>query len=153
MFLHSAPGAPELTLESASGDSLTISWSVPSGTVVEMYELMWSIEGAQQPIVIRDTVSSSTHRYTVPRLDVYENATIAITVTSVNAVGSNSSLPLTVHSDIIQSGPTESRDGVTTSGVFIGGLVGIFFIGLTIGMVTVIIVFRLTRSCRKEEEK
>ena len=86
-------------------------------------------------------------------LDVYENVTIAIIVTSVNAVGSNSSLPLTVHSDIIQSGPTESRDGVTTIGVFIGGLVGIFFIGLMIGVVTVIIVTRLSRSCRKEKEK
>ena len=64
--IYSGPGAPEITLESASGDSLTISWSVPSGTAVEMYELMWVIEGPQlQPVEIRNTVSSSTHRYCV----------------------------------------------------------------------------------------
>ena len=147
MSLHLAPGAPELILRFASGDSVTVSWSVPSGTVVELYELMWVIEGPPQPVEIRNIVSSSTHRYSVPVLGLFENVTVTITVTSVTAVGSNSSLPLAVHSDIIQSGPRES------TGAFIGGLVGIFFVGLMMGMVTVIIVSRLMRSYRKKKEK
>ena len=149
MSLHSVPGAPELTLSSATGDSLTVSWTVPSGTVVERYELLWSIEGSQQPIVVRDSVSSSTHSYTVPRLGVYENVTVTITVTAVNAVGSNGSSPLTVHSDIIQSGPTESKNGVTVVEAIIGGLV-IFFVGVAISAVTVIVAFRLTRKYRQK---
>ena len=114
---------------------------------MEKYELMWVIEGPPQPVEIRNTVSSSTHRYSVPVLGLFENVTVTITVTSVTAVGSNSSLPLTVHSDIIQSVPAES------TGAFIGGLVGIFFVGLTIGVVSVIIIVRLMRSYKKEKEK
>ena len=135
--LHSAPGAPEITLESASGDSLIISWSVPSGTVVEMYELMWVI-GGPQPTEIRNTVSSSTHRYSVPMLDMYENVTVVMTVTSVNAVGSNSSVPLTVHSDIIQSGPTSEE--TIDIGAIIGGAVGIFLVGAALGITAAIII-------------
>ena len=137
--LYSGPGAPEITLESASGDSLTVSWSVPSGTVVEMYELMWIIEGPQlQPVEIRNTVSSSTHRYSVPVLNMYENVTVVMTVTSVNAVGSSSSSPLTVHSDIIQSGPTSEE--TINIGAIIGGAVGIFLIGAALGITTAIII-------------
>ena len=136
--LLSAPGAPELTLSSITDDSLTISWTVPSGTVVERYELIWSVEGSQQPIVIRDTVSSSTHTYTIPRLGVYENATIAIRVTAVNAVGSNSSSLLTVHSDIVQSGPRD-EESINIAAI-IGGAVGIFHFGIGLGIASAIVI-------------
>ena len=151
MYISSDPGAPDLTLTSVSGDSVTVSWTIPSETVVERYDLMWSIEGPQQPILIRDTVSGSTQRFTVPGLDEYENATITITVTSVNAAGSNSSLPLTLH--FRGSKTTNSSNGITTIEAFIGGVVGSFVIGLTIGTVAAFIIFKFTLSCRKRISK
>ena len=153
MLLHSVPGAPELTLSSTTGDSLTMSWTVPSGTVVEKYELLWSIEGSQSPVEVRNTVSGSIHSYTVPVLGYFENVTVTITVTAVNAVGSSSSLPLTVHSDVIHNGPTESTNASITVEAIIGGVVGILFVGLMIGTVTVIVVFKLIRNYRKEKKK
>ena len=119
---------------------------------MEKYELAWSIEGSLSPVEVRNNVSGSTHSYTVPVLGYFENVTVTITVTAVNAVGTSSSLPLTVHSDIIHSGPTELTNSTITVEAIIGGLVGILFVSLMIGTVTVIVVFKLTRNYRKEKK-
>ena len=141
------PGAPELTLTSATSDSVSFSWAVPGGTVVESYDMMWNIEGPQR--TTRDTASSTIESYTVGGLDVYDNTTIGITVTSVNVAGTNTSGALTVHSDFLQCGPEESKNEVFNVGVIIGGAVGVFLIGIVTGTVIIIVVFKLTRKCRK----
>ena len=148
LLFHSALGAPELTLSSATGDSLTVSWAVPGGTVVERYEVLWSIEGSQSPVEVRNTVSGSTHSHTIPVLNIYENVTVTITVTAVNAVGSNSSSPLTVHSDIIQCGPRD-EETINTAAI-IGGAAGIFLFGVALGIASAIIMTLRYRNKQKQ---
>ena len=118
---------------------------------MESYEMMWNIVGLQQA-TIRDTASNTTTSYAVSGLDMHDNTTVRITVTSVNVAGSNASAALIVHSDYVKSKSDksdESENGITNIGVIIGGALGIFFIGIVTGTVTVIIVFKLTRKCRK----
>ena len=152
MHLCTVPGAPVLILSLTSADSVTVSWTVSSGSVVERYDLMWSITGVQQPLVtFSDTSSANT--YTIEGLDVYDNVTVSISVTAVNAVGSNSSTPLIIHSDIPHNRPTESdsedEDTNITIGAIIGGAVGIFLISLVLGIVTTFVVYKLRRMREK----
>lgn len=129
---------------------MTISWTVPSGTVVDRYELMWKIEEPRQTIH-SETLPGTANRFVFPGLDVYKNTTIEITVIAVNAAGENRNQPLIVHSDLLQ----KSSEIVCTAtniniGEIIGGAVSIFFVGLVIGIVSVtaIISFKHIQNVR-----
>ena len=83
-----------MSLISTSTDSVTVSWSVPTGTVAGTFDLHWSVEGDQQPLTTStDTVD--TNQYIISGLSELENATVRIVVTTVNGAGRNSSMPLT----------------------------------------------------------
>ena len=114
---------------------------------MESYEMMWNIVGPHR--TTRDTASSTIESYTVGGLDVYDNTTIGITVTSVNGAGTNTSAALTVHSDFLQCGPEESENEVFNVGVIIGGAVGAFLIGIVTGTLIIIVVFKFIQKCRK----
>ena len=141
------PGTPKLTLTSAAADSISFSWTVPRGTVVELYELMWNIvDGSQQTVeFFSDTASNTTDKYTVTGLDMYDSTIIEIMVTAVYVTGSNSSATLSVRLDFLQSG-SENCGNVIFS---ILGSVGSFLVGVVAGTVSVIILFKLIRKCRK----
>ena len=112
---------------------MTISWTVPSGTVVDRYKLMWKIDEVQQTVP-SETLPGTANRYVFPGLDVYKNATIEITA------GENRNQPLIFHSDILQNSSEIACTATNTNiGAIIGGAVGIFFVGLVIGIVTVTI--------------
>ena len=124
------PGAPHLSLISTSTDSVTVSWSVPTGTVVETFDLHWAVEGDQQ-LLTTSTDTVDTNQYIISGLSELENATVRIVVTTVNGAGRNSSTPLTFNSNILQNmDPEEDNTDTTGStiplGALIGGAVGIF---------------------------
>lgn len=143
------PGAPELTLIFVTADSVSFSWTVPNGTVVEGYELKWSIE---KQVELR-TLSQAMNSYTISELGMYDNTTIEILVTAINDVGRRDSNPLTIHSDFIQNGPKKNSATNINIGIIIGGAVGVFLIGLTIGIIAGIIVFKLIHNCRNRKKR
>lgn len=113
--------------------------------MVEEYELKWSIDRQQRS----ESLSGTMDSYTIPGLNMYDNTTIRITVVAINGVGSSESAPLTIHSDLIQN----NRDTITSIDIIIGGAVGIFLIGLMIGLMVSIIVLKLIQHCRKRKIK
>lgn len=150
-MIHTVPGAPELTLTSATADSVSFTWTVPSRTVVEKYELTWTINSPQGTTHTESVLGTAERSYTITGLNAHHNISIGITVTSYNEVGSSTSPLLLVHSDFLQSGSgmeTRSRD--TSIGVLIGGSLGSFLIGLVVGIITGTMVFK---NCRKRKDK
>ena len=76
----SAPGKPVISQGAITGTSITISWTVPSGSMVDSYEVVWD-DGS-------DTVSGATS-YTIEGLE--EGRTYTITVTATNVAGQTQS--------------------------------------------------------------
>ena len=77
-----APGQPSVTVSSTTDTTISLSWSVPSGSVVESYEVTWAREGIRSNTTILD---GSTN-YTITRLEAEANYTI--TVAASNRAGS-----------------------------------------------------------------
>ena len=108
---------------------------------------MWEIRGQQQA-TLQDTVSNTTHSFTIARLKEYDNATVQIMVTAVNEVGTAGSNLLNVHTDSLsRDGSTESED--YSIGAIIGGAVGVFLTGALTGVVIVIVTIKVIQKCRK----
>ena len=84
------PGEPELQLYSATPDTVSFSWRLPPGSAVDSFQVQWD-RNHSQFATFRDTLSNSTHNYTVTGLKDYDNAMYTITVTAFNAVGSSTS--------------------------------------------------------------
>ena len=164
------PGAPELSLVSTSADSVTVSWRVPEGTVVERYEIQWRVRDEESQSMSSthtdDSLSSSTEQYTISGLQQITNGTIEILVTAVNGAGISSSIPLTLHSNALQRNDVPSEENgdlpseedsaepdsdALSSNVIIGGAVGIFFVSLVIGVLVAVVVLKVTRSRKKEK--
>ena len=141
---------------------MSLSWTLPSGSVVETYKLEWKILGEHQPIIsLSETLSSSTDKYTITGLREYDNVTVKVTVAAVNDAGSNTSVALTLHSAVLhgESRNCEDKDDTCSTststvaiGVIIGGAVGIFLGGLILGCVIVVVVCRVIRNCRKKSK-
>ena len=86
LILISVPGEPELRLYSATPDSISFSWTLPPGSLVDGYEVKWD-RNHTQFATFREPLSSKAQNYTVTGLRDYDNATFTITVTAFNAVG------------------------------------------------------------------
>ncbi|CAI8033639.1 hypothetical protein GBAR_LOCUS18975, partial [Geodia barretti] len=89
-LVHLVPGEPELQLYSATPDTVSFSWRLPPGSAVDSFQVQWD-RNHSQFATFRDTLSNSTHNYTVTGLKDYDNAMYTITVTAFNAVGSSTS--------------------------------------------------------------
>ena len=150
-----APGAPALALVSTTVDSVTVSWSVPTGTVVDNFDLQWNVEREQQPeTTFTEMVGGSIHRYTISGLSGLQNATVKIIVTAINGAGTNTSTPLTLHSDILRNmdsegGDTDGADTSISFGALIGGAVGIFLVSIAAG----ILIAFVAHKCRENMKK
>ena len=81
-----APGQPSVTVSSTTTTTISLSWSVPSGSVVDSYEVMWETDGSS-------TITDGSTSYTMAGLEEETNYTI--TVTATNAAGSTASEPVT----------------------------------------------------------
>ena len=138
-----------ITLVSTTKDSVTIHWTVPTGTVVNRYDLEWIIIEGALTTSGSGMASDTTDSYTIPDLEDLDDATIHITVTSVNdLVGSDSSVPFSIHSSLLQD--TSSDDSTTIdTGAIIGGAVGIVIISVVIGMIAAFVVCAVIQRKKK----
>ena len=84
-----APGQPSVTVSSTTATTISLSWSVPSGSVVESYEVTWEREGIRCSTTITDGSTS----YTITRLAAEAN--YMITVAASNRTVSAVSDPVT----------------------------------------------------------
>ena len=84
-----SPGQPSVMMSSTTATTISLSWSVPSGSVVDSYEVMWEREGIRCSTTITDGSTS----YNITGLEAEANYTI--TVEASNKAGSAVSDPIT----------------------------------------------------------
>jgi len=89
IFSDPAPGQPSVTVSSTTATTISLSWSVPSGSVVDSFEVMWEREGIRRNTTITDGSTS----YTITGLEAEAN--YSITVAASNEAGSAVSDPVT----------------------------------------------------------
>ena len=85
------PGQPSVTIGTTTATSISLSWSVPSGSVVASYEVMWqrdtsvgcSDEDKGSTTINTNAISTA---YAISGLE--EDSLYRITVTAVNSIGS-----------------------------------------------------------------
>ena len=92
----SVPGQPSVRVTSITSTSISLSWSVPSGSLVTSYEVMWralsSGDEANDDGGSGTSGSITSTSYTIQEL---ENLTIYnITLTVINAAGITVSRPI-----------------------------------------------------------
>ena len=94
LFLCLVPGQPNITTVNPSNSSISLSWSVPNGSVVTSYEVMWT-SGECPGGVLDDstTINGSSLIHTITGLR--GNTTYTITVTATNPAGTNTSNSMT----------------------------------------------------------
>ena len=84
------PGQPSVTVSSTTTTTISLSWSVPSGSVVDSYKVIWEGDGTRSSTI---TTGGSTS-YTIRGLE--EDSSYTITVTATNAAGSAPSYHITI---------------------------------------------------------
>ena len=84
-----APSQPSVTVISSTATTISLSWSVPSGSVVESYEVKWERNDSNNSTTITDGSTS----YTIRGLEAEANYTI--TARASNGAGSAVSDPVT----------------------------------------------------------
>ena len=95
-ILVSAPGQPTVSVTSTTATSISLSWSVPSGSEVTSYEVMWralsSGDKANDDGGSGTSGSITSTSYTIQELE--SNTVYNITVTVTNAAGIAVSQPI-----------------------------------------------------------
>ena len=90
------PGQPSVTASSTTATTISLFWSIPNGSVVDSYEVMWERDTSgdcpdeDEGIA---TITDGSTSYTITGLE--EDSSYTITVTTTNAVGSAASDSLT----------------------------------------------------------
>ena len=88
------PGRPSITTFNPSTSSISFSWSVPSGSVVTSYIVIWTSKECPGGVLTgTDTISSSATSHTLPGLR--GGTTYTVTVTATNPAGTNRSNSVT----------------------------------------------------------
>ena len=80
-------GQPSISVTGMTATSISISWSVPSGSVVESYEVMWQRDTSGECSDEDEgstTVTDDSTSYDIKSLE--EDSSYSITVTATNAV-------------------------------------------------------------------
>ena len=92
LFLCLVPGQPSITTVNPSTSSISLSWSVPSGSVVTSYIVIWTSEECPGGVLGgSDTGSYTSHNITGLR----GGTTYTITVAATNSAGTSSSNSMT----------------------------------------------------------
>ena len=87
MLSNIVPGHPNVSVTSTTVDSISLSWSVPSGSVVTSYEVMWQRDTSREcPSEGSTTITGGSTSYEIMGLAGISNYTISVTAT--NAAGS-----------------------------------------------------------------
>ena len=94
----SAPGQPTVNVTSITATSISLSWSVPSGSVVTSYKVIWralsSGDEANDDGGSGTSGSITSTSYTIQELE--SNTVYSVTVTVTNAAGSTVSQPIII---------------------------------------------------------
>ena len=85
------PENPVENTEEVTDTSITISWTAPSDSVVDRYEVVWESGGE---IIGNVTISGDETSYTISGLE--EGRIYSITITPINDAGRGESLELSV---------------------------------------------------------
>ena len=93
------PGQPSISLDSTTATTISLSWSVPSGSVVTSYEVMWqkfsnagtsgSTTRAEDGVGASGEITNSSTSYTIEGLE--SGTFYSITVRVTNTAGSTDS--------------------------------------------------------------
>ena len=81
IICYAVPESPVLSVVEATGTSISISWTIPSGSVVDSHVVMWD----SGSVVDSAMLSGSATSYTITGLE--EGGSYSITVTAVNVAG------------------------------------------------------------------
>ena len=85
-LLLAVPGQPSVNVTSTTVTTISLSWSVPSGSVVDSYVVMWSSEECPDDVDEGSaTISNDTTSHTIESLR--EGSSYTITVTATNSAG------------------------------------------------------------------
>ena len=97
-FIHAVivPGQPSVSVTSITATSVSLSWSVPSDSVVTSYEVMWRETDSGATEMTSGSLTDTS--YTIEQLD--STTTYTITVTATNQAGNTSSLPIIISTGI-----------------------------------------------------
>ena len=99
----SVPGQPAVRVTSTTSTSISLSWSVPSGSVMTSYEVMWralsSGDEANDDGGSGTSGSITSTSYTIQELE--SNTVYSVTVTVTSAAGSTVSQPIIIPSMIM----------------------------------------------------
>ena len=90
------PGQPSINVTSITSTSISLSWSVPSGSVVTSYEVMWRQLSSNDDRESGISGSIASTSYTIQELK--SNTVYSVTVTVSNAAGSTVSQPIIITS-------------------------------------------------------
>ena len=89
MSIIAVPGQPSITTINPSTTSISLSWSVPSGSVVTSYEVMWTSGECPGGVLSGSTtISGSSVSHTITGLR--GDTTYTIIFTAYNSAGNNS---------------------------------------------------------------
>ena len=118
--------------EEATGTSITISWTAPSDSVVDRYEVVWESGGE---IIGNVTISGDETSYTISGLE--EGRTYSITITPINDAGRGESLKLSV------STPPPAADTASSVATVAGAAGG----GVVLAVIAILVVLILVCVC------
>ena len=94
LFLCPVPGRPSITTINPSNSSISLSWSVPDGSVVTGYTVIWT--SGECPGGVLSSSLTNTGNYTNHTITgLRGGTTYTITVTVTNPAGSTSSNTMT----------------------------------------------------------
>ena len=119
--------------EEATGTSITISWTAPSDSVVDRYEVVWESGGE---IIGNVTISGDETSYTISGLE--EGRTYSITITPINDAGRGESLKLSV------STPPAAAASTASSVATVAGAAGG---GVVLAVIAILVVLILVCVC------
>ena len=95
-----APGQPSIIVTSITSTSISLSWSVPSGSVVTSYEVMWRAlsrgDEANDDGGSGTSGSITSTSYTIQELE--SNTIYSVSVTVTNIAGTTVSQPINITS-------------------------------------------------------
>ena len=97
LFAVSLPGQPSVSVTSITATSISLSWSVPSDSVVTSYAVMWRETDSGATEMTSGSLTDTS--YTIEQLD--STTIYTITVTAANQAGNTDSLPITSKTSIV----------------------------------------------------
>ena len=85
-----------ITVDSTTATSISLSWTISTGSEVTSYEVMWQLSGSD--VIFTATLTGSATGYTVEGLE--SGSIYSITVTATTTSGTITSTPLLVSTPI-----------------------------------------------------